>query len=117
MWTEGSRTTHWGAFRACAPPTLACAALQVIAFFVFGTLLLLRKTVAETGITYSFGIFHMSTLWLAALMLQSGCSLNSARNQMKDWRRFPLYSWGSGDTSLVWATFIFACEAHSSREQ
>jgi hypothetical protein len=82
--------------------------VQVIAYFAFGTLLLLRKTWAESGITYSYGLLHMSTLWMAALVLQSALCLHAAHNQLKDWDGYPLYSWSGSDTALIWATLIFA---------
>lgn len=84
------------------------APAMVIAYFAFGTVVLLRKTVAETGFTYAFGLFHMSTIWMAALVLQSALNLHASRNQMKYWKRSDeQYSWNSNDTAVVWSTFIF----------
>lgn len=60
----------------------------VAAFFAFGTLLLLRKTVSESGLTYSFGALHFSALWMAVVVLQSAVSLQGETDTMKDkWER------------------------------
>lgn len=52
----------------------------VVAFFVFGTMVLLRKTIAETGLTYSYGAIHLSSFWMAIVVLQSAISLHGQRD-------------------------------------
>lgn len=54
----------------------------VAAFFAFGTLVLLKKTVSESGVTYSYGALHWSALWMAVVVLQAracaGCPAERA---------------------------------------
>jgi hypothetical protein len=61
---------------------------MVIAFFFFGSFILLKKTVDESGLTYSYGALQVSTMWMAVVVLQSAVSLNGQKTMMKDfWQR------------------------------
>lgn len=56
----------------------------VVAFFALGTALLLKKTVSESGLTYSYGALHWSSLWMAVVVLQSAVSLQGQKGTMED---------------------------------
>lgn len=58
--------------------------IVVIAYFFFGTLIMMRKTVAESGLGYSFGMIHISSLWLSVFMLQCGVTVQAFRQTFKD---------------------------------
>jgi hypothetical protein len=62
----------------------------VVAFFALGTLLLLKKTLSESGLTYSYGALHWSSLWMAVVVLQSAVSLQGQKGTMEDlWEKKP----------------------------
>jgi hypothetical protein len=62
--------------------------VMVIAFFFFGFFILLKKTVTESGLTYSYGALHMSSIWMAIVVLQSAVALHGQKTLMKDfWQK------------------------------
>jgi hypothetical protein len=54
------------------------------AFFFFGTFVLLKKTLSESGLTYSAGALQFSALWMAVVVLQSGVALHGQKDAAKD---------------------------------
>ena len=56
----------------------------VVAFFAFGTLILLKKTISESGLTFSYGALQFSALWMAVVVLQSGVALQGQKRMMSD---------------------------------
>lgn len=62
--------------------------VMVIAFFFFGFFILLKKTIAESGLTYSYGALHMSSIWMAVVVLQSAVALHGQKTLMQDfWQK------------------------------
>lgn len=88
----------------------------VVAFFALGSVLLLKKTVSESGLTYSYGALHWSSLWMAVVVLQSAVSLQGQKGTMEDlWEKKPAEEgiapdlpWSGGDTALCKGTYVFA---------
>jgi hypothetical protein len=64
-------------------------AVMIIGFFVFGTLILLRKTVSETGLSYSYGALHWSSFWMAVLTLLCAVSIHGYKDDMNIWEKDP----------------------------
>jgi uncharacterized membrane protein len=62
-------------------------ATMVALFYIFGTMVLLRKTVSETGLNYSYGALHISCIWAAILTLLCAVSIHGFRDDMKMWER------------------------------
>lgn len=59
--------------------------ILIMGVFAFGTIALLRRTVIEGGITFSWGIVNVSALWMSALVLQAAVTIQSYRDQMDGW--------------------------------
>jgi hypothetical protein len=65
------------------------AAVMIIAFYTFGTIVLFKSTISESGLTYSYGALHMSSLWMAVLTLQCAVGIHAYKDRMKIWERGP----------------------------
>ena len=63
------------------------APAMVIGFYFFGTMVLLKKTISEDGMSYSYGALHFSTIWMSALVLLSGVSIHAYKDRMKVWEQ------------------------------
>lgn len=80
---------------------------MVIGFFAFGTITLLCKTLGEGGLTYSYGALHVSSLWMAVLVLQSSVTIHAYKEQMKEWEvagnsdSDAVEDWSGNDTALA----------------
>lgn len=102
----GSLSNHnmWAPLTAAAlTPAL------VILFFVFGTLLYLRKIMKENGATYSLGVLHASVFWLMCVMMQTAVTLHAYIDVAEDeWEGRVDKVWKSSYTTVFRVTYILA---------
>lgn len=63
------------------------APAMVIGFYFFGTFVLVKKTVTEDGMSYSYGALHVSTLWMSMLVLMASVAIHAYKDRMKRWEK------------------------------
>lgn len=63
------------------------APVMVIGFYFFGTFVMVKKTVTEGGMSYSYGALHISTLWMSMLVLLASVSIHAYKDRMKRWEK------------------------------
>eukprot|EP00892_Ulva_mutabilis_P008619 jgi/Ulvmu1/6129/UM027_0107.1 len=89
------------------------APAMVIGFYFFGTMVLLKKTISEDGMSYSYGALHFSTIWMSMLVLQAGVSIHAYKDRMKVWEETTfdaerVDNWDGGKTTQAQVTYVLA---------
>lgn len=103
-WQENTNVKTHRLWAFLAATILAPA--MVIGFFAFGTITLLCKTLGEGGLTYSYGALHVSSMWMAILVLLSSVTIHSYKEDMQGWE-------GSGNSMFFLQSVIGTMRTHS----
>lgn len=89
------------------------APVMVIGFYFFGTFVLVKKTVTEGGMSYSYGALHISTLWMSMLVLLASVTIHAYKDRMKKWESTNftedverVENWDGGKTTQAQVAYV-----------